>query len=127
MRAVGEGECFRPVTIPKRRQPLGYFVERLVPSEPLPLIYSAFAGALQREIEASGMIEVIDKQPAAGTEPPARNGMLRVAFDPDGAIVFDAQAHTTPRVAETTKRSPSFHHSETSAVSSFPRLAVVYR
>jgi hypothetical protein len=45
------------------------------------------------------VIEVIDKQPAAGTKPPAGDGMFGVAFDVYGATVFDAQPHTATWVA----------------------------
>jgi hypothetical protein len=61
-------------------------------------------------IEASGVIEVIHKQPAPGTKPPAGDWMVRVAFDFDGATVFDAQAHAAARMAETAIRSVSFRH-----------------
>jgi hypothetical protein len=128
MGAVGESKCFRPVTIPKRPQPLGHLLERLIPREALPLICATFARTLQRKIEASGVIEVIDKQPTSSTKPPAGDGMIGVAFDPDRATVFDVQAHATARVAETTKRSASFHHGKgTSVVSSVSKLAIVYR
>jgi hypothetical protein len=107
--------------IAKRRQPLGHLIERLIPGEALPLISAAFPRALQGEIEAGMVIEVIDKQLAAGTKPPAGNGMVGVAFDFDRATVFDAQAHTAARVAETTKRSVSFRHGKrTSVVSLSP-------
>jgi hypothetical protein len=53
--------------------------------------------------------------------------MAGVAFDLDRATVFDAQAHTATRVAETTKRSASFPHGErTSLGSTIPKLEVVY-
>jgi hypothetical protein len=71
---------------------------------------------------------VIDKQLAAGTKPPAGDGMVGVAFDLDRATVFDAQAHTAAWVTETTKRSASFPHGKrTSVVSAIPKLEIVYR
>jgi hypothetical protein len=53
--------------------------------------------------------------------------MVGVAFDLDGATVFDPQAHAAARVAKTAKRSASFRHGKrTSVVSSIPKLEVVY-
>jgi hypothetical protein len=50
--------------------------------------------------------------------------MVRVSFDLNGAVVFDAQAHTAARVAETAKRSASFRHGKrTSLGSTIPKLA----
>jgi hypothetical protein len=73
------------------------------------------------------VIEVIDKQLAPSTKPPAGDRMVRVSFDLNGAVVFDAQAHPAARVAETAIRSASFHHGRrTSVVSSKPKLEVVY-
>jgi hypothetical protein len=128
MGAVGEGKRFRAVTIPKGRQSLRHFIECLIPGEALPLVCATFARSFQGKIEASGVIEVIDKQPAPRAEPSARDGMVGVPLDLDGATVFNAQAHTATRVAETTKRSPGFRHGScTSVVSSIVKLAVVYR
>jgi hypothetical protein len=59
------------------------------------------------------MVEVIDKQLATGTKPPAGDGMVRVSFDLEGATVFDAQAHPAAWVAETAIRSASFRHGRT--------------
>jgi hypothetical protein len=110
MGAVGKRECFWAVLIPERPQPLGHLIERLIPGEALPLICAAFPNTLQRIIEASGVIEVIDKQSATGTKPPAGDRMVWVSFDLNRAVVFDAQAHTTARVAETAIRPASFRH-----------------
>jgi hypothetical protein len=70
-------------------------------------------------IEASRVIEVIDKQPAASTKPPAGDRMVGVPFDPDCTAVFDAQAHPATRVAETAKRSASFRHGKHTSIVSF--------
>jgi hypothetical protein len=128
MGAVGEGKRLRAETISKRRQPPGHLIERLIPGEALPLVCAAFARTLQRKIEAGGVIEVIDKELAAGAKPSARYGMVEVTLDLDGATVFNPQAHAATRMAETTKCSPSFRHgSLTSIASSTEKSAVVYR
>jgi hypothetical protein len=36
--------------------------------------------------------------------------VVRVSFDLNGAVVFDAHAHTAARVAQTAERSASFRH-----------------
>jgi hypothetical protein len=54
--------------------------------------------------------------------------MVGVTLDLNDATVFNAQAHTATRVAQTAKRSPSFRHGScTSVVSSIVKPAVVYR
>jgi hypothetical protein len=88
-----EREGFGSVFILQSGELFGNFVESLIPGDPLPLPLPLLADPFQRVVEPPGMIDVIEHQPAALAEHPARDRVVRVAGDFDDFAVFHVQQH----------------------------------
>lgn len=75
-----------------------------------PLVCPALFGVLQWNIEAGGLIKVIDRQPAASAQSPTANRVVRASFTVYGADVFPTERRIPTQVAKTAVCSASHRH-----------------
>ena len=85
----------------------GDLVERLLPGDPLPLVLAAGADALQRVVEAVGVIVQLDAGGALDAELALRDGVLLVAVEAHRMTgLVDLDQHPAVLGAERAERPP---------------------